>query len=80
MPVIIEKKVETQVTAFEVIESMNFKNLAEFVSELGSQFEHEHAERDELAKAFTKNLTNDGCRFMAEIVANYHGSKQRGSR
>lgn len=65
--------IQTQidVNISELIKDMTIDEIAELLCAVAERFDNCYVERTKAAKAFSLGMSENGCRFMAEIVTQH---------
>jgi len=59
------------ISAKKLVESMTIEELGVFCSELAEKVNKDFTERNIAAKNFADGLSENGCRFLAEVVTHH---------
>ncbi|MBE8232847.1 MAG: hypothetical protein HAW67_03870 [Endozoicomonadaceae bacterium] len=73
----VEIKTTVAVSAKRLVEEMTMTELAEFCSELSEKLKDDFHLRAEAAENFADGLSEDGCRFLAEVVTSHYSRNKR---
>lgn len=65
-------KTAVGVSVKQLIESMSFEEAAEFCSLIGEKFDSDFRDRAYIANQLAAGLSEDGCRFIAEVVTQHY--------
>lgn len=61
-----------QVSITELLETMSNEELVLLLTECSHRFDAMAKERNKLAIAFSEGLSENGCRFLAEVVTSHY--------
>lgn len=75
MGIEIEKKTYVTVSAKDFVDGLNDSDLCELISEVSHKFDQDYKKRQWMASTFASHLSEDSCRFMAEIVTQHFARK-----
>lgn len=68
--------ITTQTTVFlsaeKVVKEMDAEDIGSFCSAVAQRLDQEYSERAEAARSFAGGLSEQGCRFLAEVVTSYY--------
>ncbi len=78
MAVEIEKLVGVAVSAKDFVDGLKVYDVAELVEAVAERFDKDFCHRTDAANAFANGLSEQGVRFLAEVVTSYHGRRQGG--
>lgn len=67
----IEKNVSVVLSGDEVAKTLELDDIAHFVSALATRLNGDFVRRNEAASDFASGLSEDGCRFLAEVVTQH---------
>jgi hypothetical protein len=76
MSVEIEKVVGVVVSAKDFVNGLKPWDVAEFASLVAEKFDQDFVTRADVADAFAGSLSEQGARFLAEVVTSFHGRKR----
>jgi hypothetical protein len=76
MSVEIEKVVGVQVSSKDFVAGLKAWDVVEFASAVAERFDQDFVNRADVANAFADSLTEQGVRFLAEVVTSFHGRKR----
>ncbi len=68
----VDLKTVVTVSARSLVEAMNHEELAEFCGFVASKLDADFVGRNNAAAEFSSGLSEDGCRFLAEAVAQHY--------
>lgn len=72
-----EKAAYVTVSATEWVEKLRPHEVAEFASAVAKKFDQDFVKRAEIAAEFADGLSEDGVRWLAEVVTNFYGRKRQ---
>ena len=76
--------ITTETTVFlsvdKLVKEMDAEDIAGFCSAVALRLDSEYANRAEAASEFAGGLSEFGCRFLAEVVANFYMREKRENR
>ena len=64
----------------KIVKEMDAEDIGSFCSAVAQRLDGEYANRADAASEFTSGLSELGCRFLAEVVANFYLREQRDKR
>jgi hypothetical protein len=76
MSIEIEKITAVSISAAEFVQLMKIYDVAEFACAVAERFDKDFANRADVADAFAGSLSEQGVRFLAEIVTSFYGRKR----
>lgn len=76
--------ITTETTVFlsvdKLVEEMDAEDIGSFCSAVALRLDKEFAARADAASGFASGLSEFGCRFLAEVVANFYMREKREER
>lgn len=73
--------ITTETTVFlsvdKLVKEMDAEDIGSFCSAVAQRLDGEYAGRAEAASEFASGLSEFGCRFLAEVVANFYMRQKR---
>lgn len=76
--------ITTETTVFlsvdKLVKEMDAEDIGSFCSAVALRLDREYGERAEAASEFASGLSEFGCRFLAEVVANFYMRQKREER
>lgn len=76
MSVEIEKVVGVVVSSKDFVDLLKPWDVAEFASAVAEKFDQDYVNRADIASSFADSLSEQGARFLAEVVTSFHGRKR----
>lgn len=64
----------------KIVKEMDAEDIGSFCSAVAQRLDGEYANRADAASEFASGLSEFGCRFLAEVVANFYMREKRGDR
>ena len=72
----VQLETEISISARKLADSMSATELADFCSELAEKLDREFSLRNIAAENFADGLSENGCRFLAEVITqHYHRNR-----
>lgn len=71
-----EKMACVTVSSTEWVEKLKPHEVAEFASAVAHRFDEKYVDRAEIAAEFADGLSEDGARWLAEVVTNFYARKR----
>lgn len=76
--------ITTETTVFlsvdKLVKEMDAEDIGSFCSVVAQRLDGEYAARADAASEFASGLSEFGCRFLAEVVANFYMRQKREER
>lgn len=73
----VNVKTNISISAKSLVEEMTMTELADFCSELSEKLNDDFHLRAEAAENFASGLSENGCRFLAEVVTSHCSRNKR---
>lgn len=77
MAIEIEKKIYVTISADEFIGKLDDSDTCEVICAVAEKYDKNFIKRNTMAREFADKLSENGCRFLAEVIS-HHYARQEG--
>jgi hypothetical protein len=77
MPIEIEKKTYVTISAEEFLSKLNDAEICEVICAVAEKYNKHFAKRNTMSHEFAKNLSENACRFLAEVVTHHYARQEK---
>ena len=77
MPVTIDVNASVEITAADFINQCGIDDICSFSSQLAEKLDQDFVGRSEAAAAFADGLSENGVRWLSEVVTSFYGRQKR---
>lgn len=77
MPIEIEKKTYVTITADEFLNKLDDADTCEVICAVAEKYDKNFTKRNTMAREFAGKLSENGCRFLAEVISHHYARQEK---